>query len=606
MSPIPFRWTSSACLLLASGGAFAQSTSMASTSSTGACSDCLCTSPSISGDGRCVVFSSCSVSLVAADTNGAFDVFVHDQSTGMTERVSVSTAGVEANNDSDAGSLSLDGRYVAFWSRASNLVAGDTNGVADIFVRDRLSGVTERVSVSSTGAQANGKCHQFAISADGRFVAFSSVASNLVAGDTNACEDVFVRDRQTGTTERVSLNSAGGQGDLASSDSYYSRIAISPDGRYVAFSSWASNLVAGDTNGSADVFLRDRQTGTTTRVSVDSLGTQGDGDSSGPAISADGRFLAFESVATNLVPSDTNGIRDIFVHDRQTGTTERVSVDSSGNQGVGVGYNNSSSGCSISADGRYVSFGSYFTNLVPNDTNNDADCFVHDRLTGITENANVSSSGVQGIYGMFIPYEGGTSISNDGRFVAFQSYAWNLVANDTNGDADIFVRDRVTGVSAFCFGDGSTVPCPCANNGQPAHGCENSASTGGALLAAGGAASLGADSLLLSCTGELPTASSLFLQGSAAVAPTAFGDGLRCIGGNLKRLYVHSASGGTVSAPQSGELSISQRSSALGDPLASGVLRYYQVWYRDPVAGFCSAPTGNVWNISSGLRVVWQ
>jgi Tol biopolymer transport system component len=605
LNTLLFRWTT-ASFLLASGGALAQSTSMASINSAGACSNCLCTSPSISGDGRFVAFSSCATNLVTADTNDLWDVFVHDQLTGTTERVSVSTAGVEANDHSDLGSLSVDGRYVAFWSRASNLVAGDTNGVGDIFVRDRLSGVTERVSVDSTGVQANDECEQVTISADGRFVAFSSVASNLVAGDANACEDVFVHDRQTGKTERVSLSSTGGQGNAPSSDNYYSGIAITPDGRLVAFSSLASNLVAGDTNGSEDVFLRDRQAGTTERISIDSAGAQGDGRSIDPSISSDGRVLAFESASTNLVPGDTNGGWDVFVHDRQTGTTKRVSVDSSGNQGIGLWPNNSSLGCSISANGRYVSFGSYCTNLVPNDTNNDADCFVHDRLTGITENANVSSTGVQGIYGMFVPYEGGTSISADGRFVAFQSYAWNLVANDTSGDADIFVRDRGTGVSGFCLGDGSTIPCPCGNNGQPSHGCENSASTGGALLSESGAPSLGADSLLLSCSGELPTASSIFLQGSAAVAPTAFGDGLRCVGGNLKRLYVHSASGGTAIAPQAGDPPISQRSATLGDTLTTGAVRFYQVWYRDPSAAFCSTPAGNVWNISSGLRVVWQ
>ncbi len=191
-----------------------------------------------------------------------------------------------------------------------NLVAGDTNNENDVFVRDRQTGTTSRVSVSSSGVQANALSGGAAISADGRYVAFRSYASNLVAGDTNIDPDVFLRDRQTGTTSRASVSNSGVQANSGSDSA-----AISPDGRYVAFRSYASNLVAGDTNIDPDVFLRDRQTGTTSRVSVSSSGTQANGGSYGAAISADDRYVAFASEASNLVAGDTNNTYDVFVHE---------------------------------------------------------------------------------------------------------------------------------------------------------------------------------------------------------------------------------------------------------------------------------------------------
>src|SRR5947207_7980736 len=248
-----------------------------------------------------------------------------------TERVSVVSGGTEGNNASLGSALSADGRFVAFDSSATDLVAADTNGVSDVFVHDRQTGTTERVSVASDGAQGNGSSGLVtfafppALSADGRFVAFVSFATNLVASDTNGATDVFVHDRQTGTTERVSVASDGTEGNAASAGA-----TLSADGRFVAFHSAATDLVAGDTNGTTDVFVHDRQTGITERVSVASDGTEGNKASSYPALSADGRFVAFDSDATNLVAGDTNGTTDVFVHDRQTGTTERVSVPSGG------------------------------------------------------------------------------------------------------------------------------------------------------------------------------------------------------------------------------------------------------------------------------------
>jgi hypothetical protein len=233
---------------------------------------------------------------------------------GLTERVSVSSAGDQGNGDSYCPSIDADGRFVAFYSEASNLVPGDTNGKPDFFVHDRETGLTERVSVSSTGEQANGwpGSTTASISADGRYVAFSSWATNLVPGDTNGQMDVFLRDRLAGTTERVSVSSSGAQGNNESGGA-----AVSADGRFVEFGSYASNLAPGDANGKRDIFVRDRLTGLTERVSVSSFGDEGDDDSQYPTgISADGRFAVFDSLASNLVPGDTNGHVDVFVHDR--------------------------------------------------------------------------------------------------------------------------------------------------------------------------------------------------------------------------------------------------------------------------------------------------
>ena len=352
------------------------------------------------------------------------------QPLGITERVSVGSLGIQGDGQSYAPSLSADGRYVAFVSDATNLVASDTNGQSDVFCYDRQTGQTTRMSLSSSGEQASGHSYWSAISGSGRYVAFESGASNLVGDDTNDAWDVFMRDRDAGETMRINVDSSGGQVSGGAS-----RPAISADGRYVAFESMSLDLVAGDTNNDADVFVRDRHAGVTTRVSVDSSGAQGNGASAKPAISADGRHVVFQSSASNLVPGDTNDSDDVFCHDRQTGDTARISVDSSSNQANGGSY-----APSISADGRYVAFFSEASNLVQGDTNGVADVFVHDLVTGETSRASTSSGHIQGNGPSNRP-----CISGDGRYVAFWSAASTLVSGDTNGFADVFVHDRQTG-----------------------------------------------------------------------------------------------------------------------------------------------------------------
>jgi len=340
----------------------------------------------ISADGRIVAFSSDASNLVAGDTNGTVDVFVHRRSAGITRRVSVDSSGVQGNGDSLDPSISADGLIVAFGSYASNLVSGDRNGYPDIFVHDRSTGITERVSVDSSGKQGNSDSYDPSISADGQIVAFYSHATNLVASDTNGTIDVFVHDRSTGLTERVSVNLSGAEGNSQSE-----LPSISADGQIVAFESYASNLVAGDTNGFFDIFVHDRSTGRTKRVSVDSSGAEGNSHSELPSISADGQIVTFHSAASNLVVGDTNVNWDVFVHDPSTGITERVSVDSSGAEGNGASFVSA-----ISSDGQIVAFESVASNLVAGDTNGVVDAFVHDRSTGITERVSVDSSGKQG------------------------------------------------------------------------------------------------------------------------------------------------------------------------------------------------------------------
>ena len=418
--------------MLLTGLCLGQTTERVSMNSLGAQGNGWSNVPSISADGRCVAFESLATDLVPGDTNSMGDIFVHDRQSGVTERVSVDSLGSQGNDRSNHPSISADGRYVAFSSDASNLVPGDTNGAMDIFVHDRQTGVTERVNVNSSGTQGHGwGSDSSSISADGRYVAFDSLERNLVPGDTNGTQDIFVHDRQTAVTKRVSVKSNGTQ-----AGGWNVSPSISADGRFVTFDSWANDLVPGDTNFAEDVFVHDRVTGVTERVSVKSSGAQGNADSYGPSISADGRNVAFISWASNLVTGDTNGWTDVFVHDRQTGRTKRVSVDSLGIQG-----NNYVNWTSISSNGRHVAFDSFASNVVPGDTNGTADIFVHDRQTGVTERVSVDALGVQGNRESWNP-----SISTSGRYVAFGSSANNLVPDDTNLRGDVFVHDRWNGL----------------------------------------------------------------------------------------------------------------------------------------------------------------
>jgi Tol biopolymer transport system component len=339
----------------------------------------------ITPDGRYAVFTSVSDGLIPGDGNFSQDGFLHDRLTGETSRVTLANGGGEANSGSGEIGLSDDGRYIVFGSSATNLVAGDTNAQPDTFVYDRVANSTTRVSVATGGGESNNLTLDPAISADGRYVVFASYANNLVAGDTNGGPDIFVHDRNSGITTRGSLTNGGGEAAVGSGKG-----SISADGRYVIFDSAGADYVTGDINGQADIFVHDRQTSATTRVSVSSGGAEANAGSNAPAMSPDGRYVVFESLASNLVAGDTNGVNDVFLHDRLTGETRRVSVASDGSEAAGA-----STRPDVTEDGRYVSFLSAAANLVPGDANGFVDAFVHDVLTGTTVRVNLGAGGVE-------------------------------------------------------------------------------------------------------------------------------------------------------------------------------------------------------------------
>lgn len=337
--------------------------------------------PSLSGDGRYVVFQSSATNLVPDDTNGEWDVFLRDRKLGVTRRVSVGSGG-QATGGSGSPTITPDGRFVVFASSASNLVPDDTNGHTDIFVRDRVNGTTRLVSVGA-GGQTNSWSEQPDISADGRFIMFLSDATNLVPDDTNGVADVFVRDRKLKTTRRVSVGANGQANDESLTP------AISANGRFVVWRTRATNLVPNDTNAALDVFVRDLMERTTRRVSV-GAGGQADKGSFDPDISGSGRYVIFESDATNLIKSDTNDASDIFIRDRKLRTTRRVSVGASGQA------NHGSFIPEVSANGRYIAFESRATNLAGTDTNDVSDVYFRDVVGRRTRRVSLGPNGAQG------------------------------------------------------------------------------------------------------------------------------------------------------------------------------------------------------------------
>ena len=348
---------------------------------------------------------------------------------GTTTRISVDSAGAQGNDSSVGPAVSGDGRYITYFSDASNLVIGDTNGARDVFLFDTITAVTTRISVDSAGAQGNEDSSEPSVSGDGRYITYRSTASNLVVGDSNNEADVFLFDRITAVTTRISVDSAAAQSDDESSNP-----SISGDGRYIIYDSEATNLVVGDTNGVSDVFLFDTITAVTTRISVDSAAAQSNASSFDPTISQDGRYIAYYSDATNLVLGDTNGVFDVFLFDRTTLGTTRVNVSSAAVQSNANSFN-----VAISGDGRYITHDSGASNLVVGDTNGVTDVFLFDTTTLATTRISVNSAATQSSGPSFTP-----AISGDGRYVTYRSNATNLVAGDTNGLDDVFLFDRTT------------------------------------------------------------------------------------------------------------------------------------------------------------------
>jgi Tol biopolymer transport system component len=388
------------------------------------------------------------------------------------ERASVSSQGVQANGVSQLlplGATIFGGaqdRYVVFTSNASNLVPGVPGG--GVYLRDRWGQVTELISVDPAGRpfafathpsiSANGRYVAFAapnqrrtaifvrdraarrtilvdaggdanamfpaISANGLWITFVSASSTLTPGDTNGVEDVFVYERTSTRLQRVSVASDGSQADGPSSVA-----AISASGRYVVFESLASNLSAGDSNGRLDVFLRDMHTAQTVRITVAADGSQLPEGGHSPAISGDGRWVAFVSESAGVVGDDTNGVADVFVWDREAGELRCISRALDGMPG-----NEASDGVAIARNGSHMAFGSLASNLVPGDTNRAADVFVYDWAERRLMRASVSASGAEADAFCTCP-----ALSADGQYVAFKSPAAALVAEDTNAMIDVFV-----------------------------------------------------------------------------------------------------------------------------------------------------------------------
>lgn len=351
----------------------------------------------------------------------------------FSSSVSLASIGVSsslANGTSRSVSPSSNGRYIAFESNASNLVSGDTNSATDVFVFDKQTGTTIRASVDSSGAQGNGRSYNPVISGNGQFVAFVSTATNLVSGDTNFCSDIFVRDLVNNVTTRVSVGASGVQADSGSDTP-----SISNDGRYVGFRSEATNLIgSSDTNDKTDFFIRDTVGGTTSIVSVDTSGALANDHSSEGKISGDGNFFVFTSKASNLVSGDTNQCVDIFLRDIVNSTTSLISKDASSELG-----NRASTNPDISSDGRYVVFQSHAGNLVANDTNGYSDIFLVDITNSTIERVSLKS-GLDQVSSENV----NPKVSDDGRFVVFETYANDLDPLDANNQWDIYLRDRTS------------------------------------------------------------------------------------------------------------------------------------------------------------------
>lgn len=384
--------------------------------------------PSISADGAFVAFVSTATNLVPGTAGSRALVYLLERATGVITLVSRASGGGLPSADCSEVRLSGDGRCVVFSSAAANLVANDNNSSSDVFLYDRVSGQTELISVTGTSS-GNAASDSPAVSADGRYVVFASDASNLVTGDNNGYRDIFLRDRQTHATTRVSVSAGGVQADYTSD-----LPSLSSDGRYITYLSGADNLVADTYYPAYHLYLRDRTTGATERLSKTSASAPGNNNCGASSLSADGRFVAFESRASNLVTGDTNKMQDIFLWDRVSRVLQRVSL---ANQGFQADQDCWSPW--ITDDGRHVYFFSQSGLFSPEDDNTLYSLFAYDRLGAKLSQLSYNQAGQLALDYSFSP-----TASADGQFVAFDSWAWNLVPGDGNGTRDALLLDLGT------------------------------------------------------------------------------------------------------------------------------------------------------------------
>ena len=409
-------------------------TQLVSVSSAGVPANSVCKAPDISYDGRFIAFECRASNLVSGDTNKVSDIFVHDRQTGQTERVSVGPNGIQANGASSEPAISDDGRYVVFTSKATNLIPPPAQalGIAayrgpgvNVYLHDRETHLTTLASRRPDGRPSDRRAWLPDISPDGRYIVYSSHSYNLVPPDRNGIKrDAFIYDRVLGTTEYADITSDG-----ANPWSGGSIAAISADGRVVTYRSKAGDLVRGDTNRKFDIFAYERATRDIKRVSVSTTGQQGSADAHNPQVSADGKYIVYESPAPLDAP-DQNSVTDIYVHHLPTAATTLVSLPSTGESTNGL-----SNVPVISGDGRIIAYVSRATNLVPDDTNGQADIFIFDQVSGQTTRVSLGDNDQQAGGASSTP-----AVSGDGKWVTFVSNAKNLISGITSRPGGIYVR----------------------------------------------------------------------------------------------------------------------------------------------------------------------
>jgi Tol biopolymer transport system component len=524
-----------------------------------------CTSIHVSDDGRFVAFNTSSNNLVPGDTNGAPDGFLRDLVTGSTELPCVGVSGQHAMSETVIRGLSHDGRFVVFVSAAPGLHPGDTDGFADVFVRDRLLGTTELISVLMDSTPSIGHCLRASISADGRYVAFEGDDPNFVPGDTNGVPDVFVRDRLLGTTTLVSIADDGSLGDSGSGWP-----SISADGQRIVFRGSASNFHPSFnyavTGAYWHAYLRDLAAGKTIAIDLNPWGRLGDGGVSEIAISADGSTVVFQSSATDLLP-DGPFPPDNFLargHIWREGQPMTALQYADGRPGAEV------VDASPSMDGRYVAFKSTPPYWVAGDPTGQADIFLQDTVLHVTHQISANGYGEPANH-----YSYRCSMSDDGRVVAFLSQASNLVPGTIPGPTRAFVRiaDPTPGF-AYCW----------PSKESPA-GCLPAFSAQGASSASAGAGHT------IEVAGTLNAEIGLLVYSSVASDNVPFGSGFLCVGSPLVRLGAQATGGApppTVDC--SGALALDFNAWIAGGQdgaLVPGAAVYLQSWTRDP-----TSPTG--------------
>lgn len=520
----------------------------------------------ISDDGRWVAFDTRASNFAPNDTPSSEDVFLHDRFTGETLCASLTPGGFAGGGRSYAPSLTGDGRYLAFMSTAI-LLAEDFDTLYDIYVLDRDLGTLVLASLDSQGVKGFDDSWDPNIAHDGRYVSFYSFAANLVPNDTNGFIDVFVRDLQLGTLERVSVSTAGVEANHASESGH-----LSVDGRFVLFDSFASNLVAGDTNGLRDCFLRDRLNGTTVRITETLGGGQATHHNFGYGVSADGRNACFGSQSQIYSPLDTNLAGDVFVRDMQTGLFELISVGPNGEIGDG-----GSGSASMSPDARWIAFSSVSSTFAGEPTFTfDSDIFLRDRVAGTTQLLSTNDVGVMGSGWSSYPL-----VSFGGNRITFKSEAPNLIPGDHNAQDDIFVRDltlSVTPVSTYC---------------QPK---TNSSACVPRISYLGAPSASGQSQFFLTANHELYNKSGIFFW-STSPASIPFAGGTLCIKAPLVRTDVQFSGGFPQNGACGGSYSFHFSPAYMAEEgVVAGNTLYGQFWGRDP--GF--QPPNNI-SLSDGL-----